>query len=391
VSEDLRLGFNGFYENGSAEFDDFVFVPPGSFAPGDGTIDDEQMREALGLRVWGTYVTGAWEHRVNLTGYSVEREVNSNGLVSNFDGRRYALDYQAAGQVSDQLQLAFGLSAQEEVAKYANTPGGQSEVSTQGVFGEAIWSPNAELDLTGTVRYDDNSAFGGKPTGRLAFAWRPDDLTVVRGAVSTGYRPPSLDELFGVYPGFFPFVGNPNLQPEDSESYEIGIDRQFTNGATLSATLFQLDIENLITFQTGTPSTLVNLPGTSTRSGIALAGSYPVNDRVVLNGAYTYIDSEDATGAKLDRVPDHDLVLGFNAGLTERLRMGFAVQYVAGLNDGGMPLNDYTVADVRFAYEVTEELEAYFRIDNLADEQYQTIRGYGTSDRAFYVGLSATF
>ena len=52
---------------------------------------------------------------------------------------------------------------------------------------------------------------------------------------------------------------------------------------------------------------------------------------------------------------------------------------------------DYVVVNARLAYAVTEQAEVYVRAANLFDEQYQTARGYSTSDRAFYAGVAARF
>ena len=392
VSDALTLGFNGFIEDGTAEFDEFVFTPPSTFAPGDGTPDDdEQRRDAIGLRAFAEYEAGIWEHQLSVALYRVERESDSNGSVSTFEGRRLSFEYSATGQVSDAVSLSFGLSTEESDAIYANAPGGAIDIDTKGIFSELVWSPSNALDVTATVRHDDHSAFDGETTGRLAFAYRPADRTVLRGAVSTGYRPPSIDELFGQYPGLFPFVGNPALQPEESTSYELGIDQAFASGATISATLFRLEIDNLVTFQPGAPSTLVNVAGTSRRQGLELAGSLPVSDRLTLNAAYTYTDAEDATGAPLDRVPEHDLVLGLEAMLTDTLSAGATLQMVRDVNDGGTPLDDYTVADLRFGYALADGVDLTLRVENVTGEDYQTVRGYGTSDRAFYVGLAASF
>ncbi|MDU8945152.1 TonB-dependent receptor plug domain-containing protein [Ovoidimarina sediminis] len=388
VTEALTLGVNGFVEDGSAEFDDFSFVAP--FLPIDGTPDDEQQREAQGLRLWGLYEAGAWEHELSLSRYRVRRDSTSGGFTSTFDGRRLAADYRATGQVSSAVKLSFGFSAQEEDARYANTPGGQTTVRTNGAFAEAVVAASDALDITGTVRFDDHSEFGGEATGRLGFAYRPGARTVIRGAVSTGYRPPSIDELFGDYL-IFNFIGNPALQPEESRSMELGVDHIFANGATLSATVFALDIENLVTFQFGAPSTLINVPGTSHRRGIEIAGSFPIGERVTLNGAYTYTDAESATGAPLARVPEHDLVLGIEAMLTDELTATATMQHVTGLIDAGTSLSDFTVVDAQIAYEFREGLEAYLRVENVTDEAYQTILGYGTSDRAIYVGLRASY
>ena len=55
------------------------------------------------------------------------------------------------------------------------------------------------------------------------------------------------------------------------------------------------------------------------------------------------------------------------------------------------PTEDYVVADATIGYAVNDSTEVYLRVDNIFDEQYQTTAGYGTSDRAFYLGLRARF
>jgi vitamin B12 transporter len=344
------------------------------------------------LRAFLELQTGIWTHDAAISLYDIQRRSNSNGAATAvFNGQRLAFDYTASGQVSQAVALAFGLDAQREEAIYANIPGGRAQVDTYGAFAEAVWSPSDAFDLTGTLRYDDHSSFGGQTTGRLAFAWRPMSGMTLRGAVGTGYRPPSIDELFGSYPGLFPFVGNPALQPEESLSAELGIDYDFANGAEISATLFQLEVENLVTFVFGAPSTLINQPGTSTRRGLELAGRLPVSDMLTLTGAYTYTDAEAANGTPLALVPEHDIVLGLDAEWGEGWNGSLTAQRVMGTFEGGTPLPDYTLVNASVAYEVSDGLEAYLRVHNMFDEQYQTRRGYGTSDRAVYIGLRARY
>jgi vitamin B12 transporter len=52
---------------------------------------------------------------------------------------------------------------------------------------------------------------------------------------------------------------------------------------------------------------------------------------------------------------------------------------------------DYTVVGAEAAYQVNDTAEAYLRIENLFDEDYETSSGYGTSGRAAFVGLRAKF
>lgn len=401
VSDTLTVGLNGFYETGSVEFDEYADTPI------DGTPGDEgQDRDAFGLRTYLEAQTGIWTHSAALAYYRIERHAFSLTISPEtalafgstfdnlFEGERVTLDYLASAQLRPDLALSFGADLRDETATYPNTLGGTSSVQTYGVFAEATWSPNDLFDLTGTLRHDDHTTFGGETTGRLAFAWRPTDSTLVRGAIGTGYRPPSLDELYGSYPAVF-FTGNPNLMPETSTSYEIGVDHSFANGAQIGATLFYLEIENLIVYDpVPAPNSLINVPGISERSGIEIAAAFPLSDRITLSGAYTYTDAYAATGARLSAIPRHDLVLGLDAEISDRARLSLTAQHVADRANGTFdptPYEDYTVVDTTFTYGLTDEVEAFLRVENLFDEAYQTQSGYGTSDRAVYVGLRAAF
>ncbi|MBF9060963.1 TonB-dependent receptor [Rhodobacterales bacterium HKCCSP123] len=407
VTDALTIGFNGFIENGSHEFDEgfsgFIF---------DGTPDERSERETVGLRAYLSYDAGGVAHEASVSAYRIERRSFSDTrdpMLSVFEGRRLAFDYSGTADLGPAMQLTFGANAMREEATYDNLPSGAQTVDTFGVFVEGVWSPNDDFDLTSTLRYDDHSGFGGQTTGRLAFAWRPDGGTVIRGAVGTGYRPPAVDELFGDYDDDdYPFFGNPNLQPEESISFELGIDREFTNGASLSATLFRLDIENLVAFdacpnigapnfecQPGTFSTLQNLPGTSRRQGIELSGRLPLSGAITLTGAYTYTDARNASGDRLLLVPEHDIALGIDAEWANGWSGNLTAQRVIGVLDSDFPvatpLPDYTLVNASLGYELSDGVEAYVRVHNLFNEEYQSRRGFGTSDRAVYLGLRARY
>ena len=59
--------------------------------------------------------------------------------------------------------------------------------------------------------------------------------------------------------------------------------------------------------------------------------------------------------------------------------------------DGGLGMDDFAVVGVEVDYALTDTINLTARIENLFDTEYQTVRGYGTSDRAFYVGLRTRF
>ncbi len=80
---------------------------------------------------------------------------------------------------------------------------------------ELLYAPGDAIDLSLALRYDDHSTFGGQTSGRAALAWRPTAEWTVRAVASTGFRAPSLYELYSAY-------GNSALTPEQSRSFELG-------------------------------------------------------------------------------------------------------------------------------------------------------------------------
>jgi vitamin B12 transporter len=380
VSEALTVGINGFAETGSSDFDDFQSVPPFLPTDGDGTSD----RDTRGLRAFAQYDLGIWENETAASLYTTDRTSTSSGFTSEFSSRRIALDHLSSAMVRSDLRLSFGLSFRDEEAEATSLPGGSETTTTAGGFVEAVWSPSDRLDLTGTIRYDDHSEFGGFTTGRLAFAFRPAEGTVLRGAVGTGYRPPSIGELFDDF-GFF--VGNPDLDPETSTSIEVGIDQVWANGAILSATVFESRIDDLITFVPGAPSTLENISGETRIRGIELGGRVPLGLVFTGYGAFTFLDAETATGEPQPRTPERDLVLGMEAAFTDRLGADLWVQAVSGIPE----VDDYETLNASVSYAVTEGIDLTLRGLNLTDEDYETVPGYGTAGRAFYVGFDARF
>jgi len=409
VSDTLAFGGSIFGQNTEAEYDGFDAF----FSLTD--ADNRQTRLETGARLFAELATGNTNHVFDFTGFRVSRDYDQQDGsdadtardLFGFDGSRVTFGWLATTDVSPVLQLVYGLDTMTEKASYTNLPAGVADTTISGAFAQAIWAVTPDLDLSVTLRGDDHSTFGRFNTGRLALAWRPTEATTIRMAAATGFRAPSIDELFGSYPGQ-EFVGYPNLTPEESDSFELGIEQAFTNGATLSATVFRLNIDNLISYapcpandpatfdfgcQPGTINTLENMAGQSVRQGIELAGSLPVNDWLNVGLAYTYTDARRPSGSRIGLAAYHDVALSFAAGVTPDLTAGLTVKHVAGRLDdfavAAMP--DYTVVNATVDYDLGQGQSAYMRVENLLDEDYQTSNGYAASGRAVYVGLRASF
>ena len=390
VNDAVTVGGALLAQNTVQDYDGYV-----GFVLGD--VNNVGTRRELGARLFAEIDAGATQHQMEVAIFNNKRGYEQPGGNSSFSGTRLTFGYQGTTEVSDALTLVYGADWNRETARYGNVAGGEANTRTVGVFAQALWSPSDNFDVSATLRSDHNSGFGSFETGRLAAAWRPSEGTTVRAAIATGFRAPSVDERFGDYPGFFAFVGNPALRPEESLSYEVGVEHEYASGAKVSATAFQLEVDNLITYQFGFPSTLVNLPGASVRKGVELAATMPLSDKVTAGLAYTYTDGRRPDGSRLPQVARHDLTLSLDAALSDRLSAGLQLHHAAGRVDNDpntfslVSMPDYTVLNAAMTYALTDRADAYLRIENIGDVKYQQISGYAASRRAVYVGISAKF
>jgi len=322
----VTLGFSGFAEAIEGDFDEFA--GPG----GDGTPGDEYNdNESYGLRGFAEFSTGAVDHMVEATYTDFRRKSYFNDFPSVFDSSRTKLGYLGGADLGVATRLNFGADWTEETAK--DNFGFDDAATVLGAFGEVTVSPGDMMDVTATLRHDDHSEFGGQTTGRLATAYRPREDLTLRAALGTGYRAPSLYELYSAY-------GDPALTPEDSLSADLGVEKTFGDRAYLRATAFYLEVEDLIDFDFAATSCgsgfgcYAQVDGTSRRSGLELEGGIVLSDRLSLEGSYTYTDSSTNASSSWASVPRHDFALAVTADFTPALSGTLTAQYAADRQNG---------------------------------------------------------
>lgn len=376
----LRLGVSGFYEENEGDYDEFGGVG------GDGTPgDDYNDNETWALRGFAEFTAGGIDHQIDLTYFDAHRVSTFNGFPGIYDGTRTKLAYQGGTDLGATGRLSFGADWTRETAQ--SSFGFDEDDSVAGLFAEYSFAPVDTVDLTATLRHEDHSSFGGQTTARLAGVWRPVQDLAVRASVGSGYRAPSLFEL---YSGF----GDPTLTPETSLSADLGVEKTYGDRARVSATLFYLEVDDLIDYDfiaVGClfgPGCYAQVPGTSRRSGLELAGEVALSDSFALAGSYTYTDSTTNASSSWAQVARHMVNLIATADIAETWTGALTLQHAA---DRAPGLDDYTVVHATLSHDFGSGHEGYIRIENLFDEEYQLVNGYGTSDRAIYVGLRKSF
>ncbi|MGI9395742.1 MAG: TonB-dependent receptor plug domain-containing protein [Boseongicola sp.] len=370
LSETFGAGLTLFHSDDETEYDAF----------GSTVGLSDGMRN--GARVFGAYYGDTVDHELAFSFFDAKRDEISAFGPFTFEGKRKKVEYIGRADYSDDIVLAFGADWTQEVSSAGGMP---FEDENAGIFGELNYAVSDYTDAAFSLRHDVYSDFSDQTTGRVAVVHRmPGDLSL-KGTFGTGYRAPSLQERYG-------FGGDPTFIPERSVGGDLGITKDFATGF-VTATAFYTEIDNLIRYDRATFS-LFQLPGTTISQGVELAAERQFGS-VILFGNYTYTDAA-TQGALLVRVPRHDLVVGIEAPLMEKLNGGFDIRHVGGLLDvdalgNSVPLDDYTVAGLNLTYQINKMTEAYVRVENIFDESYQTTLGYDAPGIGVFVGLRASF
>jgi vitamin B12 transporter len=255
-----------------------------------------------------------------------------------------------------------------------------------------------------SARYDDSSDFEDIATGRASIAWHVSDATTLRANIGSGQKTPTFIERYGYYA--LSFEGNPDLQPERSTSYDIGIDQRM-GPVAVQLNVFRQDLADEINgFHCPNPwpapCTAVNMDGKSTRSGVEVGASWSVFESLDFSLSYTYTDSSDAESAAELRRPRHAGSLHADYRfMNRRGQLSLAADYGGTRRDVFYPpwpnpleivtLDNYWVIDIALQYRVSDALTMFARGSNLLDTEYEQVYGYRTPGRAWYGGIRVSF
>lgn len=383
----VALDLRGYYADSRVDLDGF---PAPSFTLAD-TLEYQKTQEIYGYAGLRAEL-GPVRNRLGFSLADINRDNfdPATGAAPTFfsRGRSERYEYQGDAQVTRQLRLVFG-GEHEESRFYDGLNRAHAGVTS--FYGEAIVTPIEAVTLTAGVRNDDHSQYGGHWTwgaNLAAEAWRGGTVHLSYGE---GFKSPTLYQLYS-------FFGFRDLRPETAKSYEAGVRQSFADGkVSLGATWFHRDTDQQIDFDLATLR-YFNLASTRAEGVEIEAVARPVTG-LSLRAAYTHIDAENRSpganfGKDLQRRPKDSASLSADYRFGFGLSLGGTVTMVGdSFDDVGnfVPLDGYALVGVRAEMPVGRNLALYGRIDNLGDERYQTVAGYGTQGRAAYGGVRLRF
>lgn len=380
----ISLDLRGYHIDAKLDVDSFFG------APAD-TLDKAKSKQSIGYAgLNAALFDGVLSNRLAVTYSKLNRDYFGPSGDFGYTGKTVRFEYQGVLQPVEQAKLIFGYEHERpEYTFYGFGSTAAEKATIDSFYGLAVVQPVAGLSLTGGVRHDEHSQFGGATTFGANGNYSPNDgATNVRVSYGEGFKAPSLYQLYDS------FSGNKALKPERSKSYDIGLDQNFGRQFTASVTLFKRDTSNQINYD-NTTFTYGNIDRTKAKGAEMSFALRPV-EALNLVAAYSYIDAFDRSpnspnnGKRLARRAEHSVSVSADYAWGFGLSTGMTLTHVGDSFDNpsnARRLPGYVLAGFRASLPIGEHLEVYGRVDNVFDEKYSTAYGFGTYGRAAYAGV----
>ncbi len=391
----INLDLRGYYIHANLDIDGFP-APSFSLADTPELSKSDQYVGYAGLNV--ALFDGKLTNRAAVTWFRHDRDhymARGEDADYGFTGKNLRFEYEGVYAPVERAKILFGYEHERPDYDYYDAFGiTRAKINTDSVYALAIVQPFTGLSVTGGVRHDDHSQFGGATTFGANANYTPNQgATNIRLSYGEGFRAPSLYQLYDSW------VGNASLRPERSKSYDIGFDQSLDDGrATFSVTAFQRDTRSQINYDF-TTFTYNNLDRTRAKGVEASVVLKPV-DALTITAAYSYIDAKDRSpgslyrGNRLARRASDAVSVSADYVWPFGLSTGATVTMVGDSFDdpaNSRRLDGYAVIGIRASFPIGDHLELYGRIDNLSDEEYATAYGYGVYGRSAYGGVRVRF
>ena len=337
------------------------------------------------------------------------RFFDTGTLVSGLNGERSKVDLQTSKLVEvGDLTHSLLIGAQYEGRKFENiypsiTGANYAAKDRQQSFiGEYVLQ-TASRSIALSVRADDNQRFDNATTARVTFSQNLPQNLRLHSSWGQGIANPTFFELFGFTPNSF--TGNPNLQPEESTSWDLGLTGSLLSGRVgFDLTYFSADLTNEIETvfdMTTFTSSPANQTGNSQRHGWEMSMDAAINEQLSVTAHWNFLHSRDPDARVEVRRPEKSGSVSLHyASTNDQGRVSLQVlhngknqdsEFIFSTTQDRVTLASYTLVNLTASYDLKPNVTLYLRGENLLDDDYQEVFGYQAPGVGVYAGLKARF
>ncbi len=393
-------------------------------------------RTKFGLSYDGKDKKGKYQLRVNYSIFNKDQNTRKNGILTGWDELKFrtlTLDGQRSYQLNDEHLLTVGGEIRQE--KYEGTRIGSGGDNVHTVTREGVSQKYSEKSTTyyaayiqdewqvednwlmiPSIRFDHNSAFGSKVTYKLGNTYKLSDNTRFKFNVGTAYRAPTEAELYmDMTRTPRPYMkvhvtGNPNLKPETSYNFDLGLEAESKSGRTSGKlTYFHSKFDDLINSQStvtmsGRPpaitanvaSKYVNVDSAEIQ-GAEAEFKQKLGKNFTLRSTYTYTDAKDGYGARLEGRDRHKLSLQLNyddakTGWSGSLWNDWHGDYWAVDDNGNLSNNNASILNFVVSKKIGNGGSAYVGVNNImGKDDANAFTVFGLTGRVWRAGVNWNF
>ncbi len=379
--------------NSASDADGALIDSPGDFGTARNLVGRLELQvDAL---------QGRWSNSLSVEGLDAKSTSYSFGSDFVTRGKRVRGAYVTSFTFGDdhiKHKLTASADYKHETFEQVYDPIRHS-LNTTGVVGVYDLVIDGRTAFGASVRNDSNNRFKSFTSYRVQATHSFASGTRIRAAGGSGIQYPTQFELFG-FSGTY--LGNPDLRPEKSEGWEVGIEQSLLGKKILfGATYFSNQLTDKIS-STGFPiSTPVNLAGKAHQKGVETFAELRLDNGLTINGAYTYLDGTDGS-PPTQTVRRAKSIASVNVnwtGLEDRLRLNVNARYNGAQLDNRFPsgppyvvlelLPAFTVVNINAEYKISKSFTLFARADNLLDDTYEEVWSYVAPRREMTVGVKA--
>ncbi len=334
-----------------------------------------------------------------------------------FNTNTTGVEYQNGWTLGDDHTLVAGVDWHESTSENMGAASYEDgKIRNGAVYLQDTWSFAPKWSLVPGVRVDHHNMFGTHWSPKAAINFNADDKTQVYASWGRVFKAPTADDLYYNNP-VYGYYGNPDLKPESGHTETIGLTHKIDDKTTVAASYFWSEIHDAIDWGNLTPAgTFAENIALEKKHGIELSVQRKFGESWSIDAAYSYIKTEavgnDGNSAFSPRNPQPN---GYRIGVHYRkgpwkanlmATIGSGLDTAIHFNKWGTAYtcynnSNYTLLDFNASYDINKNLTAYFKANNLLNQEYLVTPGIGNpvtwsyahpgKGRFFQIGLTCSF
>ena len=370
----------------------------GAFMDADNEFDLRMLSPGVQFK----YGTDRYNLNADYSYTRTERSFQSAFGTNEFEGRFHNVDIFGDANLNSYVKFLAGINVQDLAIPGMGDVEGRSATITSPYatlyLKDVLKGFNTELGF----RLNNHSEYGSNSTFSVAPSYRPVDNIKLFTSLTTGFKAPTLDELYG------PFGANEELDPQTSTYFNLGSELYLMNQTLkVSAQFFVREIEDLIIYA---GNSFINRDRQNDR-GIELSADWMVFNRLSIGGWYNYLDGEITTEGENGQTSEDNLIrrpahsIGFRAGVTPLDNLTFRLngEYNGERSDiyfnpnngfaaEDVTLDPYLLINLFAEYSFADgQFSVFADAKNLLDSDFTEVYGFNTMGTNLMAGVKVNF